>query len=138
MLNELGRKLLDKRLSWPFKKWNIIADVKGELIWVFDSISYHWWTPDADIYWKYIFASFSKAISRQWRSDWEAINCPCGDDDVYIDRRKNNLTENYRFATETEIELLNTLMEKEMINEANNKIRDKEKRKLRMKKKEKG
>ena len=40
---EQEKSALDAKLSWPFKKWDIIADVKWELIWVFDNVAYHWW-----------------------------------------------------------------------------------------------
>ena len=134
---EQEKSALDAKLSWPFKKWDIIADVKWELIWVFDNVAYHWWDPDVDYLWNFIFADFKRAISKQWWTDWRIINVPCWDDDVYIDRRKYNLTKNYRFATEAEKNLFNTLMTREMVNEQNSKLKDKEKRRLRMKKKRK-
>ena len=112
-MTEQERTNLDRNLSRPFQRWDIIADVKGELIWVFKNIAYHWWNPDVDYFWNFIFAEFKKAISKQWWTDWRVINAPCGDDDTYIDRRESDLTENYKFATNEQIELFNTLMAKE-------------------------
>jgi len=113
MLTEQERIVLDAKLSWPFKRWDIIADVKWELIWVFNKVAYHGWSPEWKIFWKYIFADFQRAISKQWWTDWHVINAPCWDDDTYIDRRESDLTENYKFATNEQIELFNTLMAKE-------------------------
>ena len=129
---EQERKDLDARLS-PFKTWDIVADVKWELIWVFKNVAYHWWNPVVDYLWNFIFAEFKRAISKQWWTDWRVINAPCGDDDTYIDRRENDLTENYEFASPEQIALFKTLMAKV----EKSKLRDKEKRKLRMKKKRK-
>lgn len=129
---EKERKDLDARLS-PFKTWDIVADVKWELIWVFKNVAYHWWNPDVDYLWNFIFAEFKRAISKQWWTDWRVINAPCGDDDTYIDRRESDLTENYGLATPEQIALFKTLMAKE----ENSKLRDKERRRLRMKKKRK-
>jgi hypothetical protein len=61
------------------------------------------------------------------------INAPCGDDDTYINRKEFTLTENYKFATNEQIELFKTLMAKE----ENSKLREKEKRRRKMKKKRK-
>ena len=114
-LNTGNRETLDTKLSWPFKKWDIIADKQLKIIWAFDSVAYHWWNPDRqgsllpDL-WKYIYALFENAISRQWRLNWEAIPGLCWDDDVYIDRREYDLSEHYRFATQAEKELFNTLI----------------------------
>jgi len=112
-LNFFQRDQLDKELSSWFNHWDIIADQKGEIIWTFDNVAYHGWRPGIAIFWNYIFADFSQAISKQWRKDWCVFKNWCWDDDVYIDRRKHDLSFHYRFATEAEKELFRTLMRKE-------------------------
>ena len=102
------REALDAKLS-PFKSWDIIADIRGEIIWIFDKVAYHWWNPEYPI-WRYIFADFQKAISKQWRSKWEVFENWCWDDDVYIDRKKHNLWFNYRLATEEEKQIFKVLI----------------------------
>lgn len=110
-MNFIERHDLDGKLS-PFKRWDVIANTTWDLIWIFESVAYHWWRPDCHPIWKYIFADFSKAISKQWRTYWETFPDWCGDDDVYIDRRKSTLAEWYRLATEEEKELMEELLSK--------------------------
>lgn len=98
----LPKKWNDDLEKWmsPFKKWEIITDVKKELIWIFSSIGHHW-LPNDKLLWKYIFAQFKKAISKQWREDWQALGA-CWDDDLYLDSRFENLWNYYRHATDDE------------------------------------
>ena len=112
MLTEQERVALDAKLSWPFKRWDIIIDAKREIIWVFDKVAYHWWDPKHPIG-KYIFADFQRAISKQWRGVWHVFPDWCWDDDTYINRRKNDLSANYRFATDAEKRLFNALINRE-------------------------
>ena len=107
-LSPEGREALDVELS-PFKRWDIIADIRGEIIWIFDKVAYHWWNPEYPIG-RYIFADFQKAISKQWRSKREVFENWCWDDDAYIDRKKHNLWFNYRLATEEEKQIFNVLI----------------------------
>jgi hypothetical protein len=51
--------------------------------------------------WKYIFAQFKKAISKQWREDWQALGA-CWDDNLYLDSRFENLWNYYRHASDDE------------------------------------
>lgn len=108
--NFFQRDQLDKELSSWFNHWDIIADNKGEIIWTFDNVAYHGWRPGIAIFWNYIFADFSQAISKQWRDHREVFDKWCWDDDVYIDRRKHDLSFHYRVATEKEKELFETLI----------------------------
>ena len=108
-LNFFERKKLDEKLSSTFKKWDVIANTTWELIWIFESVAYHWWNPEYSI-WNWIFADFSKAISKQWRDHWEVFPNWCWDDDVYIDRRNSTLSKWYRLATQEEKELFETLI----------------------------
>ena len=111
VLNFFEIQKLDEKLS-PFRRWDIVASVKWDLIWVFESVGYHGGRPDIEGLWNYIFAEFEKWISRQWSNDWRVIDSPLWDDDTYIDRRKSTLSEWYRLATQKEKELLKTLLEK--------------------------
>ena len=104
------REALDASLT-PFKHWDIIANVEWDLIWVFDKVAYHWWRPDIDVLWNYIFADFTKAISKWWE-DWHVFENWCWDDGCYIDRRKYDLSKNYRPAMKTQIDLFKTLISK--------------------------
>lgn len=112
MLTEQERSALDARLSWPFKRWDIIADRRWALIWTFENVAYHWWNPTLKGLGEYIFADFQKAISIQWRTKWHVFEDWCWDDDTYIDSRKHDLSSYYRFATEAEKQLFNALIEK--------------------------
>jgi len=127
-LNSLERERLDKQLS-PFNKWDIIANIKWDLIWIFENVAYHGWSPDCDPLWNYIFADFSQAISKQWRENWYVFKNWCWDDDEYIDRRKYDLSANYKLATQEQIELFKTLM-----NQEDKKIEKKERQKKKRKK----
>ena len=109
-LSFIERKNLDEKLS-PFKRWDVIANTTWDLIWVFENVAYHWWNPNYSI-WNFIFADFSKAISKQWKDHWEVFPNWCGDDSVYIDRRESTLAEWYRLATEEEKKLLMELLSK--------------------------
>ena len=111
-LNFFQRDQLDQKLRGPFKRWDIIADINGEIIWTFDNVAYHGWNPEYPI-WNDIFADFFQAISKQWRKDWCVFKNWCWDDDVYIDSRKHDLSFHYRFATEAEKELFRAFMWKD-------------------------
>ena len=114
------REVLDASLT-PFKHWDIIANVKWDLIWVFDRVAYQWWNPYENLYWdpydeplgNYIFAVFKKAITKVegYTTYWddELFKDWCSDSSVSIDRRKNDLSEGYRLATKEEVELFNIL-----------------------------
>ena len=104
------RELLDEKLSYPFKRWDIIVDAEEELIGKFEKIAYHWWNPEWYL-WRYIFADFSQAISKQWREIWEVLHNSCGDDGVYINRKRHKLSSYYRFATDAEKQLFHVLIE---------------------------
>ena len=108
-LSKEEREGLDAKLS-PFKSWDLIADIKWDIIWVFDKVAYHWWNPEIEWLWNYIFADFKKAITRKWRAYWHVFEDWCWDDDVYIDRRRKKLSANYRFATEAEKQLYDIIM----------------------------
>lgn len=110
-LNTQEREILDKKLSYPFKKWDIIADGAGEIIWKFEKVDYHWWNPEW-IFWRYICAEFSQAISKQKRQIWEVFQDRCCDDDVYINRKRHKLSDYYRFATDAEKYLFQALIDK--------------------------
>jgi len=128
-INEIDREELDKQLS-PFKKWDIIANIRWDLIWIFKNVAYHGWSPECDPSWNYIFADFSQAISKQWRENWHVFKNWCWDDNEYIDRRTNDLSANYKLANQEQIELFKTLMDKE-----DRKIAKKERKKKNRKRK---
>ncbi len=129
MLTEQERVALDAKLS-PFKRWDIVADIKGELIWIFKGVGYQWrWLENPS----YIFAEFQRAISKQWGIERRVYENWYEDKNTSIDKRNSDLSENYKLATEEQVELFKILMKKEQ----ENREKKKEKRKLRMKKKRK-
>lgn len=108
-MTEQERLALDAKLSWPFKRWDVIANTEGSLIWLFEKVAYHWWNPEYSVG-RDIFADFQQAISRQ-NGKWYVFENWCWDDDVYIDRNEHNLTAWYRIATEGEKRLFNALIQ---------------------------
>jgi hypothetical protein len=114
------REALDASLT-PFKHWDIIANLKWDLIWVFDRVAYQWWNPYENLYWdpydepfgNFIFAVFKKAIIKmgEYNTYWEDEEFKdwCSDVGVSIDRRKSDLSEGYRLAMKEEVELFNLL-----------------------------
>ena len=122
-MNETERKELDAKLSGNFKSGDIIADEKWDIIWAFDKVAYHGWSPEIECYGRYIFAEFKQAISRQWRKEYEAFDNGCWDDDVYIDSKRYKLPDYYRFATEAESLLFQTLIAEKKNSKSNEESR---------------
>lgn len=60
VLSKKEWEALDSKLS-PFKSWDIIADKKCEIIWVFDKVGYHWWNQELKWSGEYIFVDFKKS-----------------------------------------------------------------------------